>query len=52
MIKRSILITFESLRTIDMELDILKHRAQLTPEQIEANKAKSAKPEPGSLPPL
>jgi hypothetical protein len=35
-----------------MELDILKHHASLTPEQIAENKRRSEKPEPGSLPPL
>ena len=32
MIRQSILVSFESLRTIEMELEILKHHAQLTPE--------------------
>lgn len=51
-IKKSILISFEQLRLIEMELDLLKHQASLTPEQRAANDERSKKPEPGSLPPL
>ena len=36
-IRHSVLEAFEQLRTIDMELDILKHQAKLTPEQIAEN---------------
>lgn len=35
-----------------MEIGVLKHRAKLTPEQIAENDRRSAKPQPGSLPPL
>jgi len=51
-IKHSIIATFEQLRLVEMELEILKHQATLTKEQIESNQKKSAKPEPGSLPPM
>lgn len=44
--------TFEQLRVIEMEIDVLKHRSKLTSEQIAENERRSAKPEPGSLPPL
>ena len=37
---------------LEMETEILKHRAGLSPDQIAVNERKSAKPEPGSLPPL
>ena len=51
-IKHSIVTSFEQLRLVDMELDLLKHQASLSQEQIAKNKAMSQKPEPGSLPPL
>jgi hypothetical protein len=35
-----------------MEMDVLKHRAKLTPEQIAINDKRSAKPEPGSMAPM
>ena len=50
-IKRSIFSSLEQLRLIEMELDILKHQASLTPEQIEQDRKKSEKPQ-GQLPPL
>ena len=31
-IKRSVMITLEALRTIEFELEMLKHQASLTPE--------------------
>jgi hypothetical protein len=37
---------------LEMETEILKHRAGLSPDQVAHNERKSAKPEPGSLPPL
>jgi len=46
------MISFEQLRLIEMELEMLKHAASLTPEQIAANDKRSKAPEPGSLPPL
>jgi len=49
-IKISIFSTFEQLRLIDMELDILKHQASLTPAQIEEERKRSEKPE--NLPPM
>lgn len=51
-IKRSIMISFEQLRLIEMELEMLKHRASLTPEQVAANDQRSKAPTPGSMPPL
>ena len=51
-IKRSVMISFESLRTIEFELEMLKHQAGLTPEQKAANDLRSKPPAPGSLPPL
>ena len=51
-IKRSVMITLEALRTIEFELEMLKHQASLTPEQIAANDLRSKPPAPGSLPPL
>ena len=51
-IRQSVCTTFEQLRLVERELDILKHQATLTPEQIAANEKASSKPEPGSLPPL
>jgi len=50
--QKSILETFEALKMLEMETEILKHRAGLSPDQIAVNERKSAKPEPGSLPPL
>lgn len=51
-IRHSVMETFEQLRMVDMEMQMLRHRASLTPEQIAANEKRSAKPEPGSLPPM
>mmetsp|Transcript_31591 Transcript_31591/g.48298 ORF Transcript_31591/g.48298 Transcript_31591/m.48298 type:complete len:87 (-) Transcript_31591:356-616(-) len=51
-LKRSVIASFEQLRLVEMELEILKHRATLTPEQLKANEQMSMKPEPGSMPPL
>ena len=51
-IRQSVITCFEQLRLIEMEKDIHRHAAQLTPAQIEANKRASERPEPGSLPPL
>ena len=42
-IRRSILISIEQLRLIEMELDLLKHQASLTPEQIAENDKRSKK---------
>ena len=50
-IKRSIFSSFEQLRLIEMELEILKHQASLSPEQIEQERKRSEKPQ-GDLPPL
>ena len=51
-IKRSVMISFEQLRLVEMELEMLKHQASLTAEQRAANDQRSKAPEPGSLPPL
>jgi hypothetical protein len=51
-IKRSVMISFEQLRLAEMELEMLKHAATLTPEQRAANDNRSKEPAPGSLPPL
>jgi hypothetical protein len=48
--KHSVFSSFEQIRLIEMELDILKHQASLTPEQIERDRLRSEKPD--SLPPL
>ena len=50
-IRRSVFSSFEQLRLIEMELEILKHQASLTPEQIEQDRKRSEKPQ-GELPPL
>lgn len=49
-IRQSILKAFEQLKFTFMEIGVLKHRAQLTPEQHEANKVASMKKD--NLPPL
>jgi len=51
-IRQSVVNTFEQLRVVEMELEILKHQATLSPEQIERNVQRSKKPEPGSMPPM
>lgn len=51
-IQKSIYETFEQLKMLEMETEILKHRAGLSPDQIAKNEQRSAKPEPGSMPPL
>ena len=48
----SVYTTFEQLRLVEMELQILAHRAGLTEEQKAENERKSQPAEPGSLPPL
>ena len=48
----SVYTTFEQLRLVEMELQILAHRAGLTEEQKAENERKSRPAEPGSLPPL
>ena len=49
-IKKSIFVSFEQLRLIEMELQMLKHKASLTPEQIAENEKKSAKMDPRDMP--
>lgn len=51
-IYKSILEAFEAMKMLEMETEILKHRAGLSQDQIKDNERMSAKPEPGSLPPL
>ena len=51
-IQRSVIQTFEQVKLVEMEVQIFKHKATLSPEQIAANEKKSLKPEPGSMPPM
>lgn len=51
-IRQSVMTSFEQLRLIEMEVEILKHQATLSAEQIATNEKKSARPPPGSLPPM
>ena len=41
-IRYSIMHTFEQLKMVEMELQILAHKASLTPEQIAENEKRSA----------
>lgn len=45
-------MSFENLRLIEMELQMLKHKASLTPEQIAENERVSAIRDPKDLPPM
>ena len=51
-IKFSIMKTFEQLKMTEMELNVLAHKASLTPAQHAANAAKSAPKNREDLPPL
>jgi hypothetical protein len=51
-IKKSVFQSFENLRLIEMETQMLKHQASLTTEQIADNEKKSAPRDPKDLPPL
>ena len=51
-VKQSVFVSFENLRLIEMELQMLKHKASLTPEQIAENERVSAIRDPKDLPPM
>lgn len=51
-IRKSVFVSFEQLRLIEMELMMLKHKASLTPEQVAENERKSAVRDPKDLPPM
>ena len=51
-IKFSIMKTFEQIRLTEMELNVLAHRASLTPAQHAENNAKSAPKNREDLPPM
>ena len=45
-------MSFENLRLIEMELQMLKHKASLTPKQIAENERVSAIRDTKDLPPM